>query len=179
MKFIIFFICFLVFLNKFILINIKSRVTFNSLMIFHYNKLNEIKIRLHIFAFSFGMILFSILLLQNIELSFINKWEKNFLFIYLFHTIFTITINREIFNNGKYSEYIIELIIFFTLIILFIFDSDLFNKSGNYILNSMHKSLLEFNIKRRLIAFLFILSFIFLLSLNPISSYYKEKEKLN
>ena len=168
-KFIIFFIGFLLFLYKFIMYINSNKIPDNALIFFHYTENSTIKIRINIFIISFGMILFSILLLPNKEVPLINKWGKNSLYIYLFHRIFTVIVDKSLFSNKKYSNYIIEISILFTFIILFIFGSDLVNKNCNYILNSIHKNLLELNTKGKLIAFVFCLSFICLLLINPIT----------
>ena len=146
-----------------------NKIPDNALIFFHYTENSTIKIRINIFIISFGMILFSILLLPNKEVPLINKWGKNSLYIYLFHRIFTVIVDKSLFSNKKYSNYIIEISILFTFIILFIFGSDLVNKNCNYILNSIHKNLLELNTKGKLIAFVFCLSFICLLLINPIT----------
>ena len=44
------------------------------------------------------MILFCLLLLPNIKIPLINKWGKNSLYIYLFHRLFTIVVEKELFN---------------------------------------------------------------------------------
>ena len=175
-KFITFFICFLFFLFKFLRYIKENRIPNNALLFFSYSRYSTIKIRINIFIISFGMILFAILLIPNKVIPIINKWGTNSMYIYLFHRIFTIIADNSIFNNRKYSNYIIELSILFTFIILFIFSSNFVNKNCNYILNSIHKNLLELNPKGKLIAFLFCISFICLLLINPISNYINIKK---
>jgi hypothetical protein len=120
---------------------------------------------------SFIMILFFLLLTPNIKIPIINKWGRNSLYIYLFHRIFTVIVDKKLFRKEKYSNHIIELSCSFTFIILFIFGSDFVTKNCNYILNSMHKNLVELNRKGKIIAFIFCFSFICLLLINPVTIY--------
>ena len=141
-----------------------------------YNKKNTIKERIIMIIISFMMILFCLLLLPNIKIPFINKRGKNSLYIFLFHRLFTIVVEKELFNKTKYNNYIITYSFLFTLIILFIFGSDLVNRNCNYILNSIHKNLLEYNKKGKIIGFIFCLSFIVLLSTKPFKYYFKQRK---
>ena len=177
-KFIIFSISFIYFLFLFIKYINSKRISIDTLLMQSYNKNNTIKERIIMIIISFIMILFFLLLLPNIKIPIINKWGKNSLYIYLFHRIFTIIAQKQLFYQKKYSNHIIEYSILFSLIILFIFGSNFINKSCNFLFNSIHKNLLEFNTKGKIIGFIFCLSFISLLSINPIKIYLNQIKSL-
>ena len=83
-----------------------------------YDKENTIKERIIMIIISFMMILFGLLLLPNIKIPLINKWGKNSLYIYLFHRLFTIVVEKELFNKTKYNNYVILIHININLILL-------------------------------------------------------------
>ena len=167
---------FLLFLFLFIKYINSTNISNSTLLMLPYNKKNTIKERIIMIIISFMMILFCLLLLPNIKIPFINKRGKNSLYIFLFHRLFTIVVEKELFNKTKYNNYIITYSFLFTLIILFIFGSDLVNRNCNYILNSIHKNLLEYNKKGKIIGFIFCLSFIVLLSTKPFKYYFKQRK---
>ena len=170
-KFIIFFVSFVFFLFLFISYINKNTISNYALLMFSYTKYNTIKMRIIIMIISFTMILFFLLLTPNTKIPIINKWGRNSLFIYLFHRIFTVIADKEFFKKAKYSNHIIELSISFTFIMLSIFGSDFVSKNCMYVLNSIHKNLVELNKKGKIIAFILCLSFIGLLLINPIEIY--------
>jgi fucose 4-O-acetylase-like acetyltransferase len=170
-KLIIFFVSFIFFLFLFISYINKNSIPNTALLMYNYTKYNTIEKRIIIMIISFIMILFFLLLTPNIKIPIINKWGRNSLYIYLFHRIFTVIADKKLFRKGKYSNHIIELSSSFTFIILFIFGSDFVTKNCNYILNSMHKNLVELNRKGKIIAFIFCFSFICLLLINPVTIY--------
>ena len=170
-KLIIFFVSFIFFLFLFISYINKNSIPNTALLMYNYTKYNTIEKRIIIMIISFIMILFFLLLTPNIKIPIINKWGRNSLYIYLFHRIFTVIADKKLFRKGKYLNHIIELSSSFTFIILFIFGSDFVTKNCNYILNSMHKNLVELNRKGKIIAFIFCFSFICLLLINPVTIY--------
>ena len=171
-KFIFFCILFVIFLLLFIKYIVTRRISNTTLLTFSYDKSSTIKDRIMMISISFIMIAFSLLLFPNGKIPLINKWGKNSLYIYLFHRIFTIIAHQELFKKKKYSKYIIEFSILFSLIILFIFGSDIVTKRCNFALNFIHKNFLESNFKGKVIGFIFCLSFISLLSIKPFEYYY-------
>ena len=170
-KLIIFFVSFIFFLFLFISYINKNSIPNAALLMYNYTKYNTIEKRIIIMIISFIMILFFLLLTPNIKIPIINKWGRNSLYIYLFHRIFTVIADKKLFRKGKYLNHIIELSSSFTFFILFIFGSDFVTKNCNYILNSMHKNLVELNRKGKIIAFIFCFSFICLLLINPVTIY--------
>ena len=178
-KTIFFYICFGFFLyNVRIFIEKNQKKIGNpALMMFSYNekKHNTIKERFCFLIIGFFMTFFFVLFFENNEgVHFINKWGKNSLYIFLFHRIFPFITDHFFFNNKKYSKHIIKYSFLFTFMILFVFGSDFVNKSCNSILNFIHKNLLEYNYKGKIISFFIILSFIALL-INPSLAYLNEK----
>ena len=141
-RFIIFCISFLFFLFLFIKYLNSTKLSITTLLMFSYNKKNTIKERIIMVIISFMMILFGLLLVSNIKIPLINKWGKNSLYIYLFHRLFTVIVDKELFSKTKSNNYIITYSFLFSLIILFIFGSDFVNRNCNYVLNSIHKNLL-------------------------------------
>lgn len=170
-KFLLFSISFIINLLLFIKFINTRRITNTTLLTLSYNNDNKITDRIMMISFSFVMITYCLLLLPNSKIPLINKWGNNTLYIYLFHRIFTIIAQKEFFNQKKYSNYIIEFSILFSLSILFIFGSDFVTKRCNYILNSIHKNILELSFKGKIIGFIFCLSFISLLSNEPFYYY--------
>ena len=166
-KFIIFIISFISFLVLFVSYINSKKFSDSTLFTKAYNDNNTIKERIIMIFISFMMILFSFLLIPNVKVPIIHKWGKNSLYIYLFHRIFTIIAYEEFFSQTKYSNYIIEFSILFSLIILLIFSSDYLNNFCNSVLSSIHQKLLELRTKNKFISFLFYFSVIFLL-INPI-----------
>ena len=90
------------------------------------------------------------------------------MYIYLFHRIITLIASRNIFAQKNFSSYIIELSFIFTLIILFVFGSDFIFLSCNAFLAFIHKNILDYNLKGKIIRYIFCFSFIFMLLINPI-----------
>ena len=176
-KLIIFIFLFLFFLNLIIeYINKNHYKISNSTLLMHkYQNDNSIKERIIIMIISSIMILFFLLLIPNFKMPLITKWGQNSLYIYLFHRIFTIIVNQSFYNKKLYSNNIIQFSFLFTLLILLTFSSKRLNKNCNEIINYIHKNLLEFNDKGKIIAFFFGLSFIFLLSIDKIMIYFKNK----
>ena len=172
-KFIIFSISFIYFLFLFIKYINSKIISVATLTMQPYDKNNTIKERIIMIIISCIMILFCLLLLPNIKIPIINKWGKNSLYIYLFHRIITIIAYEEFFYQKKYSKNIIVYSILLTLIILFIFSSDNLNNFCNSLLNSIYKHLSEYNIKGKIIGFLFCLSFILLLFTIPMKKIQK------
>ena len=128
-----------------------------------YDENNTIKERFFYFIFAFLIIFFFIIIFPNYKIPLINKWGKNSLCIFIFYSIFVEFADKYLFNQQKYSASIIEYSLLFTIIILFIFGADIVNKFFNLFVNSIHRNLLEFRIKGKIIYFLFLLSFIILL----------------
>ena len=162
---------FLYLFNKFINKN-QKKINNSLLLMFAYNKNNKINDRLYFMIIASIFIFYFLSLLPNIKLPLITKWGKNSLYVYLFDRIFYLYTEKRIFNRKKYSNHIIKYSILFTFVLLFIFGSDFVNKYLNLILNFIHKNLVEFNNKGKMISFLFILSFIFLLSVTQINRIY-------
>ena len=150
----------------------QNKLSNSAILMDYYCQNNTINHRMIIIILSFIMIFSGFLLVPNIKIRFINQWGRNSLYIYLFHRLFTIIAYQTLFSQKKYSEHIIELSILFTLIILIIFGSDFVTKGCNLFLSSMHKNLLECNKKGKIISLSLCLSFIFLLSINPINIYF-------
>ena len=180
-KFLIYLIFFLSFSYLVILYIIKIQIDNSAIFMTTYNVKSTIIHRVIIMTISSIMIILFLLILPNSKLPIINKWGKNSLFIYIFHRIFPFFAFYEFFDKKKNSEYIIEYSFIFTLIILFIFGSDVCNKFCNTIINSLHKNIIEYNIKGKIISSFIFLSFIILLMIKPISisfyyKLYKEKE---
>ena len=178
-KFIIFLISFLSFSYLVILYITNQQISDATLQMCSYNESNHIQQRILIVAFSFIMISFFIILLPNNKIIIINKWGKNSLYIYLFHRIFTIIVQREFFTQKIYSEHIIKYSLLFTLIILFLFGIDIFAKFCNSILNTIHKNIIKDNGNEKRICNIFCFSFILLLMIKPISINYNKFKLLH
>ena len=171
-KFIIFLSC-LILYSYIVYIYIKDNdITNYTLLMNIYNKNNNIKERIILFIISSIMIFLILLILPNMKIPLINKWGKNSLYIYLFHRIFTIITQKNLFSQKKYSDHIVELSIIFSLIISFIFGSDLLNKFLNSILNNIYKNIIEYKIKGKIICNFLCFSFIFMLFIKPITILY-------
>ena len=174
-KFIIFLICFFIFLSFAISFINKNNIKNSTLLMNNYNEDNTIKKRINIFIISYLMTLFLFLLIPNYKIPILNKCGKNSLYIYLFHRLFTIITEKEFFCIKKNCDYIIAYSISFTLIILLIFGSDIVTRFFNLSLNYIHKNLIEYKLKGKIICSIFILSFIFMLSIKPVTIYYNQK----
>ena len=174
------FIIFFIILFYLIMIFIQQNNLSNSAILMdYYSQNNTITKRIFIIIISSIMIVLSFLFIPNIKLPFLSKWGRNSLYIYLFHRIFTIITQKNLFSYTKYSDYIIELSILFTFIILILFGSDFVKNNCNLILNSIHKNLLENNKKGKIISFTLCFSFIFLLLINPLNIYLNQNNKHN
>ena len=152
----------------------KNNITNEVILMLTYNKTNNIKHRIIIMICSFIFIILIFLLLPDKKIILINKWGKNSLYIYLFHRIFTIIAYKELFSKKEKFNNIIEYSILFTFIILIIFGSDFLTKTCNSLLNSIHKNLIKFNYKGKIISIIFCLSFIFLLLIKPAEIYIRK-----
>ena len=178
-KLIISYICFLFFLFRvsFFLEKNQSKLDNKTLMMFAYSKEkhNTIKERTSLFIIASFMIFFFVLLFENDEkITIINKWGRNSLYIFLFHRIFPFIADYYFFNKKKNSQHIIKYSFLFSLIVNFIFGSDFVNKFCNAFLNLIHKNLLEFNFKGKIISILFCLSYIVLLFKTYLNEKYYE-----
>lgn len=76
------------------------------------------------------------------------------------------------FFQKRYSNHIIVLSVIFSLIISFIFGSDYLNKFCNSVLNYIHKNIIEYKIKGKIICNILSLSFIIMLFIKPFTIYY-------
>ena len=146
----------------------KHQITNNTLLMNKYNENNRLGDRIWFLVNSSIMIIFILLLIPNAKIPILNKWGKNSLYIYLFHRIITLIASRNIFAQKNFSSYIIELSFIFTLIILFVFGSDFIFLSCNAFLAFIHKNILDYNLKGKIIRYIFCFSFIFMLLINPI-----------
>ena len=131
MKSIIFLVIFAIFSYLVISYIRKNEITNEILLLLTYNKANNIKERIVSMNVGFIFIILIFLLLPDNKIIFISKWGKNSLYVYLFHRIFTIIAQKELFSKNKEFKNIIEYSIVFTLIILFIFGSDIITKFCN------------------------------------------------
>ena len=108
----------------------------------HYeNYKNDIIIRIKIYIFDFLIIFFGLLLIPNKHIPFLTKTGKNTLYIYVFHRIFTIIIDIEIFQNIKYRPYMIHFSLIFTIIIIFIFGANIVVNGINKFINYIHNNI--------------------------------------
>jgi fucose 4-O-acetylase-like acetyltransferase/poly-gamma-glutamate capsule biosynthesis protein CapA/YwtB (metallophosphatase superfamily)/lysophospholipase L1-like esterase len=133
----------------------------HSMMNNDYKNIKEdIKIRIKLFISSYFIILLGILIIPNRNIYFLTKIGKNSLYSYLFHRIFTIIIDKELFSQNKHEFYIINYSIFFSIILLIIFGSDFFAKTLNKYINYINDNLLKMNIIGKKIGLIFSLLFI-------------------
>jgi len=137
----------------------------------------DIKMRIKLFIFSFMYIIFSILIIPDIEIPFITKIGKNSLYIYTFHRIFTIISYHEIFLGLQNDSNIILLSLFFSIIICFIFGSNYFTNSINILINYLHENINGKNKKGKIIGLIFSFSFIGILIVQPLNIIKEEKLK--
>ena len=147
-----------------------------TLLIEPYKKNNTIIKRIAKMVISFIFIALFILFLPNYKLPFINKLGKNSLYIFLFHRLFTILAQNELFSKTKNQNLILEYSTIFTIFILFIFGSDIVSKFCNLILNTIHQNLVTFTNKGKFVFNIFCLSFIFLMMIKPISLFHQNKD---
>ena len=124
------------------------------------------------------MIIFSSLTIPNKNIWLLTKIGKNSLYIYLFHRIITIIIDKELFTQSKYSNNIILYSLLFSLLIIIIFGSDFFAKIINNFINMIYDYLFEMNIKGKICGFIFSIFFISILLLwrNDLLEAEKQKE---
>ena len=151
----------------------------HSMMMNNYKDFNnDMKIRIILFIFSFLMIIFSSLTIPNKNIWLLTKIGKNSLYIYLFHRIITIIIDKELFTQSKYSNNIILYSLLFSLLIIIIFGSDFFAKIINNFINMIYDYLFEMNIKGKICGFIFSIFFISILLLwrNDLLEAEKQKE---
>ena len=174
-KYITFIILFLFFLYKINIYISHNQITTSTLLMDTYDSKNTLQKRIEIIIISYIIILFFFLFLPNKKLPLLSKWGKNSLYIYLFHSSLIIISRYYFFSQKKYSNYILEYSMIFTLIILFIFGSDFVTKSCNNILNFIHGNFFESNSKGKIIRLIFCLSLIFLFLLKPIYIFKKQK----
>ena len=86
----------------------------HSMMCNNYiNYKDDIKIRITLFIFSYLFIFVGIFIVPNNNICLLTKIGKNSLFIYLFHRIFTIIIDYELFKQHKHESFIIQYSFFF------------------------------------------------------------------
>lgn len=84
----------------------------HSMMNNNYDDIKEdLKQRIKLFLFSFLIIFFGILVISNNKIIILTNAGKNSLYIYLFHRIITILIDKELFKRIKYNPYIILYIV--------------------------------------------------------------------
>ena len=125
----------------------------------YINIKEDIMIRIKLFIFSFFIILFGILIIPNINIYFLTKIGNNSLYSYLFHRIFTIIIDKELFSHNKQEFSIINYSIFFSIILLIIFGSDFFAKTINKYINYIYNNLVKMNIIGKIIGLFFFNKF--------------------
>ena len=172
MKYIIFFIIFCLFSYLIFTYICNNTITNDIILMLTYNNTNNIKQRIITMIISCIFILLIFLSLPDKKIIFINKCGKNSLYIYLFHRILTIIAHKELFSKKDNFKNIIEYSFIFTLVISFVFGSDILTKFCDSLLNILHKNLIEFNFKGKIISSIFCLSFICLLLIKPIKIYY-------
>jgi fucose 4-O-acetylase-like acetyltransferase/poly-gamma-glutamate capsule biosynthesis protein CapA/YwtB (metallophosphatase superfamily)/lysophospholipase L1-like esterase len=127
----------------------------HSMMCNNYENYKEdIKIRIILFINSFLIIIFSIIIFPNKKIFLLSKFGKNSLYIYLFHRFITIVISNEFFNKTKYTNYIVEYSLIFSIIILLTFGSDFFGKVISESINFIYDNLSKFNLKGKIIHFI-------------------------
>lgn len=147
----------------------------HSMMDNSYNDYkNDIKIRLVLIIFSFLIIVFSILLIPNKQIPILTKIGKNSLYVYLFHRIFTLIIDFELFSKYKYNCNIIGYSLFFSSIICLFFGNDYFSKIINNFIIFIYYNLFFKNTKGKIIGFIFSLLFIRILLIKPLNIINKE-----
>ena len=147
----------------------KNQITNDALLMKKYGISNNIKERICLMTISSIMIFLFLLILPNIKITFLSKFGKNSLYIFLFHRILTIIAQNKLFIQKSYSNNIISYSFLFSIIILLVFGSDLVYNNCNSILNTIHKNFFDKNIKGRLIRFSFYLTLILLLSIKPLA----------
>ena len=149
-----------------------------SMMTNSYNDYEkDIKIRIKLFIFAFIYIIFSILIIPNIEIPFITKIGKNSLFIYAFHRIFTLISYYEIFSKSQNNSNIILLNLLFSIITCFIFGSNYFANIVNFWINYLHENINSMHKKGKIIGLFFSFSFIGILMVQPLKIIKEEKQK--
>ena len=144
----------------------------------YINYKEDIKIRIILFIYSFLIILIMMLIIPNKNIFLLTKIGKNSLYIYLFHRIFTIIIDFEVFSQLKYNSYIIQYSIIFSILIILIFVSDFFSKIIRTIINNIYDNLYKFNFTGKIIGFFFsiLLTSILLLKTKNLIDLEKIKE---
>jgi hypothetical protein len=140
------------------------------------NYKNDIIIRIKFYIFAFLIICFSLLLIPNKHIPFLTKTGKNTLYIYLFHRIFTIIVDKEIFQNIKYRLYIINFSLIFTIIIILIFGANIVVNGINKFINYIHNNIISESKKGKIIGLFISLVFILIQLINI--SFEIEKGKL-
>ena len=119
----------------------------HSMMNNDYKNIKEdIKIRIKLFISSYFIILLGILIIPNRNIYFLTKIGKNSLYSYLFHRIFTIIIDKELFSQNKHEFYIINYSIFFFFFFFLIFGFYFFVLILNKYINYFNYNLLKINI---------------------------------
>lgn len=127
------------------------------------NYKEDIKIRIILFINSFLIIIFSIMIFPNKKIFLLSKFGKNSLYIYLFHRLLTIIISDKMFNKQKYTNYIIEYSLIFSIIILLTFGSDFFSKVISESINFIYDNLSKFNLKGKIIHFILSIFLIYIM----------------
>ena len=107
----------------------------HSMMAGNYRTYKEdILIRIKLFIFSFLIISFSLLQISNKKIPLLTTIGKNTLYIYLFHRIITIVIDKEFLHHIESEICIILFSFLFTLFILLTFSSNgLISKTNSFI----------------------------------------------
>ena len=170
-KFIIFCIIFCSFTSIVYLYINNNNISDLTIFMGPYNETNTITKRIIIIFIAFVMIILFILILPNKKIPLINKWGRNSLYIFLFHRIITIIVYKNFIHRKWYTNHIIEFSALFTLIILFVFGLDSFNNLCNSAINSIHKNIIDYQKKGKIICNTFCLSFILILLIKPFSLY--------
>ena len=132
-------------------------------------------IRVELFIFSFLFIIFSLLIITNNPILILTRIGKNTLYIYLFHRIITIIIDKELFNENS-EIYIILLSLIFSFIILFVFGSNFLSLIFNKFISFIHYNIQNMNIFGKKIGFIFIILFIYFLLLNSFLTIEQKKK---
>jgi len=152
----------------------------HSMMVSSYKYYeNDIKIRIQLLFFASLYIIFTILILPNIEIPFITKIGKNSLFIYTFHRIFTIISYHEIFSKLHNNSNIIICSLIFSFIICTLFGSNYYSNKINQSINFLHENLINMGKKSKIIGLFFSFSFICILMIQPLQIIKREKQKDN
>ncbi|MGN0992657.1 MAG: acyltransferase family protein [Bacilli bacterium] len=153
-----------------LLISYKFNFSCRYLLYYRYKDFSEVFIRIFLLVIAFISIFLIYFSLPNKKLTFITKWGKNCLLIYLIHRPITL-IFQKFFTYQTYDNRYVFYSLIATFLTMFIFGSDIVNKYFNKFISFLTFKITNSNFFKYLIIFLLII----ILLLKPMEMIIKDR----